>query len=278
MVVTSKLGEQINVLVWSAPIRNAMGEITHVMEMSTNITQLRALQDNLTTLGFLISSVSHSIKGILTGMDAGVYLMESGLSKQNSDGIEEGLDVVKLMVGRIRNLVLNILFYAKNRALIKEVVDVQKFVSDIAFIVEPKANQSNIDFTMDCRNPLGSMKMDETVIRSALINILENAIEACAADTTKKTHHIVFRVKRTENQAVFDIRDNGIGMDRETRESMVNLFFSSKGHAGTGLGLFIANKIVQQHGGSIAVESEPGRGSHFSVTLPVKSPETAEDK
>ncbi len=57
---------------------------------------------------------------------------------------------------------------------------------------------------------------------------------------------------------VFEVEDNGIGMDRETREKIFSLFFSSKGLKGTGLGLFIANKIVDKHGGSIEVESEPG--------------------
>jgi signal transduction histidine kinase len=68
---------------------------------------------------------------------------------------------------------------------------------------------------------------------------------------------------------IFDIRDNGIGMDRETREKLFSLFFSSKGLKGTGLGLFISNKIVDKHGGEIKVESQPGRGSRFLVRLPL---------
>ena len=70
---------------------------------------------------------------------------------------------------------------------------------------------------------------------------------------------------------VFEIQDNGIGMDRETREKIFSLFFSSKGIKGTGLGLFIANKIVDRHGGTIEVESEPGRGTRFLVRLPLEA-------
>ena len=68
-VVTSKSGEHYNVLVWTAPIKNVDGEVTHVMEMSTNITQIRKLQDRLTSLGLLLGSISHGIKGILTGLE-----------------------------------------------------------------------------------------------------------------------------------------------------------------------------------------------------------------
>jgi signal transduction histidine kinase len=70
---------------------------------------------------------------------------------------------------------------------------------------------------------------------------------------------------------VFEIGDNGIGMDRETREKIFSLFFSSKGLKGTGLGLFISNKIVDRHGGTIKVESEPGRGSRFLIRLPLEA-------
>ena len=67
------------------------------------------------------------------------------------------------------------------------------------------------------------------------------------------------------------LEDNGIGMDRETREKLFSLFFSSKGIKGTGLGLFISNKIVDKHGGSIRVDSEPGRGTRFLVRLPLEA-------
>ncbi len=68
---------------------------------------------------------------------------------------------------------------------------------------------------------------------------------------------------------IFEVEDNGIGMDQETREKIFSLFFSSKGIKGTGLGLFISNKIVDKHGGDIEVESEPGRGTRFMVRLPL---------
>jgi len=268
MMVTSKSGEQYNMLIWTAPIRNAAGEITQVMEMSTNITQIRKLQDHLTSLGFLIGSISHGVKGILTGMDAGVYLLDSGFSKQNQDQIEEGLEVVKLMVDRIRNMVLNILYYAKKRDLKWENVDVLKFANDVAFIIQPKTKKPNVEFILEFRQPLGTFEVDASVLRSALINILENAIEACSENGSDKSPRIVFGVRQENEKIIFDVIDNGVGMDEETRKNMFNLFFSSKGQSGTGLGLFIANKIIQQHGGSITVKSEPGEGSRFSIRMP----------
>lgn len=268
MVVTSKSGGQYHVLIWTAPLRNAAGEITQVMEMSTNITQIRQLQDHLSSLGLLIGSISHSIKGLLTGLDGGMYLVTSGFAKADRERIEEGWETVKFMIARIRKMVLNILYYAKDRDLQLETVDVTAFAEDLGNSAEAIMQKHDIEFVRYADNCPGKFEIDPGVVHSALINILENAADACADDRSKDNHKIVFGVKQDDDHIIFDVYDNGVGMDRETRENMFSLFFSSKGHRGTGLGLFISNKIIQQHGGSIEVESELGKGSHFCIKLP----------
>ncbi len=275
MVVTSKTGEQINVLIWTAPIKNAAGEITQVMEMSTNITQIRKLEDHLSSLGLLIGSISHGIKGLLTGLDGGMYLVESGFFKENREQVKEGWDIIKLMAGRIRGMVLDILYYAKHRDLKWEKVDVLSFAEDVALTIEPKIRTHNIEFIRDFDHSTGGFEVDPGIVRSAIINILENAIDACMEDKSGKYHKITFGVKQVENHIVFDVFDTGIGMDKKTEEKLFTLFFSSKGTRGTGLGLFISNRIIQQHGGSILVETALGKGSHFSIILPKLLPESA---
>ncbi len=273
-IVTSEKGEPCNVLIWTAPIRNAVGEITQVMEMSTNITQIRKLQDHLTSLGLLIGSVSHGVKGILTGLDGGMYRIESGLEKDDKQRIKDGWEVVKLMVSRIRNMVLDILYYAKKRDLKWERIDVLSFAGEVASIVEPQALSHGIDFIRNFDNSVGDFEVDAGVVSSALVNIIENAIDACTNDHSKKKHQIVFDVKEEKDCIRFEVSDNGIGMDQDTLENIFTLFFSSKGHQGTGLGLFISNQIIQQHGGSIKVESTPSQGSHFNIRMPKTLPET----
>ena len=111
-------------------------------------------------------------------------------------------------------------------------------------------------------------------------NILENAVEACLEDTSEKSHTISLSVSQNKDYIIFDVQDNGLGMDEATRKNMFNIFFSSKGKKGTGLGLYISNKIIQQHGGSIEVKSDPGIGSQFSIKMPkilpefIKAPQT----
>jgi signal transduction histidine kinase/FixJ family two-component response regulator len=278
MVVTSKAGERYNVLIWTAPLRNGAGEITHVMEMSTNITQIRKLQDHLSSLGLKISSISHGIKGLLTGLDGGMYLVESGLTKDKPERVQKGWEDIKTIVGRIRKLVHNILFFAKERELKYTRIDGLNFAEDVAATVETKIRANGIDFFRDFDESVGMLQIDAGVLRLALINILENALDACLEDQSQSNHKIVFRVQQDDGQVIFEISDNGIGMDQQTYEKLFTLFFSSKGNKGTGLGLFIADKIIDQHGGKISVESKSGRGSKFKVTIPKIELESAKTK
>ncbi len=267
-VVTSKSGEQHNVLIWTAPLRNALGEVSHVMEVSTDITQIRKLQDHLTSLGLILGSISHGIKGLLTGLDAAIYWLDSGFEKGDNERVDKGLSALKLMTRRIRNMVLNLLYYAKERDLNKERVEVLSFAREVSKTFEAKIHGHKIDFIRRFDGAGGTLEIDPAVLSSALINILENAMEACMEEKSRKDHQIVFTVKGDHDQVMFGIGDTGVGMDRATRENMFTLFFSSKGSKGTGLGLFISNEIVQQHGGSIKVDSEHGRGTEFKITVP----------
>jgi signal transduction histidine kinase/FixJ family two-component response regulator len=270
MVVTPKSGDQRNVLIWTAPIRDGEGKIDRVMEMSTDITQIRDLQDHLSSLGLKIGSISHGIKSLLAGIDGGVYLVESGLARDDPDRVREGWDAVKIVIDRIRKLVLNILFFAKEREFKPQNTNVLNFAYDVAASIESKIRAAGAALDCDFSSDSGEVSMDAGVVRLALINILENALDACVEDTAKKSHKIEFSVKPVNQNIVFEIKDNGIGMNRETRENLFTLFFSSKGNKGTGLGLFIADKIITQHGGKINVTSQPNRGSSFKVTIPVK--------
>jgi signal transduction histidine kinase len=243
------------------------------MEMSTNITQIRQLQDQLSSLGMLIGSISHGIKGLLTGLDGGMYRVESGFEKEDQERIKEGWEIVKHMVSRIRNMSLDLLYYAKERDLQWERTDVLTFANDVALTVEPKALGHNIEFVRDFDVSAGEFEVDAGVLSSALTNILENALEACIEDNSKKSREIIFGVRQDKDNIIFDVSDNGIGMDEETREKMFTLFYSSKGREGTGLGLFISNQIIEQHEGTIQVNSTPGEGSRFTVRMPKILPE-----
>ena len=272
-VVTAKSGQKYHVLTWTAAIRNGDGEITQVMEMSTDITHIRQLQDHLTSLGLMIGSMSHGIKGMLTALDGGIYQLETGLKKNDPERIERAFGQVRQMADRIRKMVLEILYYAKSRKLQYQTVDVGQLLKRIVESTIPKAQQNQIPFETEIADDLGQCEVDPNWFESAMVNFLENAIEACTHDRSKSDHRVLFSAHPLEDRRIcFEVKDNGMGMDRETREKMFTLFFSSKGSQGTGLGMFIAHHVITQHGGAIKVSSELGEGTHFTICIPRERP------
>jgi len=239
------------------------------------IQEKTELQDHLSSLGLMIGSISHGIKGLLTGLDGGMYLLNTGFSTENSDRIREGWDIVRFMVERIRKMILDILFYAKKRELNWEQINAVGFADDVARVVEPKIKNHGIEFVRDFEESVGGLEIDAGYIHAAMVNILDNAVDACLKDKSKDSHKIVFSVRQAESFILFDISDNGIGMKQETVEKLFRLFFSTKGSKGTGFGLFISNQIIQQHGGSISVKSSPNKGTTFTIRIPKILPESA---
>jgi signal transduction histidine kinase len=216
----------------------------------------------------MLSSVSHGVKGILTGLDAGVYLAESGLRKSEMDQAQEGLGTIKEMVERVRRVVLDVLYFAKERALEVKRVRVADFAEGVLALASPKIRRHSIELVTEMAVNPGEFEVDEGIAAPALLNILDNAVDACVEDRSKPVHRITFRARGEEGLVIFEIEDDGIGMSADTREKMFNLFFSSKGKTGTGLGLFIAQQVVRQHGGTIDVTSATGQGSCFRVCWP----------
>jgi signal transduction histidine kinase len=270
--MTSPKGEQVNVLVYTAPVRDTEGQIKNVIEMSTNITQIRQLQSQLTSLGLIISSISHGIKGLLTSLDGGVYLVNTGLAKNDRTRFEQGWKMVERNITRIRRMVLDLLYYAKDRVPELEKASAPALAEEVRDVLRGKAAELNIDFKCEVDGKTGEFDVDPKAIRTLLINLVENAIDACRVDKKKTDHEVSIGLKGDPEHVEFSVTDNGIGMDQETRERAFTLFFSSKRGSGTGLGLFISNKIAQAHGGEIKIESELNKGTRLIVRLPRKPP------
>lgn len=268
MQVTAKSGELCHLFISTAAMQDDDQPLTRVIEMSTNITELRLLQDRLASLGLHAGTVSHAIKGLLTQLDGGIYLLNTGTQKEDRRRMAEGLDIINEAASRIRRMILDVLFYAKERPPVLEKVDVLKMARDIATQITPRLKKNSVQ--LECRFDVlvPKVEMDPMSMRIALSNILENALDACLEDKSKAEKKITFGLSFKGDCTIFDIVDTGIGMEKSAIDNLFDLFFSSKGTRGTGLGLFVAHRIITQHGGTIHVTSEKGRGTHFRVVLP----------
>jgi PAS domain S-box-containing protein len=266
-MITGLDGQPRNILITTAPIRDTTGEIAGVMEMGADITQVRDLENRLTSLGMLIGSVSHGLKGLLNGLAGGMYLVNSGMEKGKEDRVEKGLATVQRNVDRINSMVSDILYYAKDRVPTWETLSAPTVAKEACSMLERRAQELQVDLSCAIDQDAGEFEADAQAIRALLANLLENSLDACRLNQNQTEHKVTFKLRGSPDHVEFEVDDNGIGMDQETREKAFTLFFSSKG-TGTGLGLFISDKIAQAHGGSIELESQVGIGTRFVVRLP----------
>jgi signal transduction histidine kinase len=269
MLLPAPSGRRYQTMVWTSPIFSAAGKLLQVLLVFIDVTQIQALKSNLTFLGLMIASISHSIKGVLSGLDAGVYTLGKAIAGRDENRTQEGLDLVRHMAERIRKITLDILYYAKERELNCSLIDLRQFARDVIETVRPRFERRGIRLEGDLEKGTGTFTGDAGLLKAALVNFLENAVDACVADARgKREHRVVLKCESSPDAIGMSVEDNGLGMAPEQLKRLFKVFYSTKGIQGTGLGLFIADQIIRQHGGDIVVESSLGQGSRFCVRLP----------
>jgi len=272
MDVILKDGSKKNILIQTSAIKDEFGVTTHVLEMSTDVTVIRTLQDHLVALGLHIGSISHGLKQLVTGLDGGAYLIESGLDKKDTPLISEGWDIVKDKISQTRQMVMNILYHAKKRKPELSNVLLAVLIREAITAIQTKADQEQIELIWNIPETRIVLHIDQIAIMTALCSILDNAIDACLTSERKGCINFITQVK--SNHIQFTIQDNGKGLSDDEKEKIFDLFYSSKGNKGTGLGLFIASRTIQQHGGDIRVESEKNYFTRVIITLPINKNQT----
>lgn len=268
-------GEMVQMIVYSAPVLDAFGNVAAVIELATNINRIKEMQKELAFLGQSIAALSHDIKNVLEGLQGGAYVVDEALKDQDQELMKKGWSVVKKNIGEISRLVQNILYSSKKRKPTYEAIALDPLFMGTVGVFYEKAQ------SIDCRlraqvNPnLSVVHLDPGATRRMLINLISNALEACSRDKGKVSHTIALRADYFDPlHFMIEVEDDGIGMDDSTCEKIFTQFFSTKGTDGTGLGLMMVHDIVKEHGGRIEVLSAPGKGSTFRIIFPLQQPKS----
>ncbi len=266
-------GQEVYLVTYTSPVLDENGKIVAVMEMSPDVTEVKLLQNQLATLGEAVAGMSHDVKNILSGLEGGVYMVDSGLKYENDQRIHHGWGMVKRNVVKVSDLVKNILYVSKEREPEYEECDPGTILMDAYKLYEEKAQQNGIELIKDFDFNMGACLLDSKGIHSAISNLVSNAIEACRAAPGAKPYQITLSGKIDDHTILIRVIDNGPGISEEVKHSLFKKFFSTKGSKGTGLGLVVTRKIIHEHKGTISVESEPGKGAIFSISIPCRTSE-----
>ena len=269
--VTLLNGNRCQMLVQTSPIVDSRGDVAAVIDMVTDITQVKTDQKELAGLGQSMAVLSHSIKNILEGLQGGAYVVDEGIKDADLGLVKKGWNIVNKNILDVSDFVKNILYSSKHRRPKFEMVSPGQLAGDSVALFREKGVGLNIRLRKQVNPYLPEVSVDITGVRRVLNNLIWNAMEACMNDKQKKRHFVSVKADfYDDDHFMFEIADNGIGMDESTRQKIFNEFFSTKGSGGTGLGLSVVEKIVNMHGGKIEVSSAQGKGTKFRVILRLK--------
>jgi len=252
--------------------------------------------ERLAAVGQTIASLSHHIKNILQGVRGGSYLIELGLgdlvkatdagsgegetdegdidkekAKKSVDMIRKGWKIVERNQDRISALTMDMLTYSKEREPEPEPSDWNAVAAEVVQLQRTRAEELGVKIVWQPAVEMPTLMFDPEAIHRAMLNVMTNAIDACdGVDQGQVTVRAEYSAE--EKVARLFIEDNGPGIAPDELEVIFNVFVSRKGGRGTGLGLPVSRKILEEHGGLILVESQPGQGSRFTLELPSGQP------
>lgn len=245
----------------------AIGQMAGLALEDVRLVNERMRTERLTATGETVAALSHYIKNILQGMTGGSDVIEMGLRKQALSTVDQGWQVVQRNLDKIYSLTMNMLAFAKPRTPRLAPIQLNALVEDVLKLVQRRADDKAVLVKGELGEMIPAVLMDEDGIHQVALNIVANAIDAVPKTTG------VVKVKTaldpTGQWVVLTVGDNGPGIPDEMQDRIFDAFYSTKGHGGTGLGLAVAKKIVDEHGGRIEVASVHGEGTLIRVSLPV---------
>ncbi|MCJ7830673.1 MAG: response regulator [Desulfobacterales bacterium] len=276
-MIRTKSGEKIPVR-FSGTVMYEKNRIVGSVAFFQDLRKIKRLEreliqsEKLAAIGQTVAGMAHGIKNILHGFKGGGYLMNVGIDRDDPVKLKAGFKMLQKNIDRTSALVMDLLSYAKEREPEYQDCTPNEIVGDVCELLAKTAEDNDVQIVKNLSPAIGRVSMDPRTVQRALVNLVSNAIDACVMDNmADKQHRVDIKTTMNENNHIeFEVTDNGSGMTDEVKAKLFTSFFSTKGAGGTGLGLLVTRKLVEECGGSIAVASQLGVGTTFTVRLPYR--------
>jgi signal transduction histidine kinase len=253
----------------------AIAHLAALAVEETRYYQAMVHAERLAAVGQTIAALSHHIRNILQGLRSGAEILKMGIDQKDEDYLRQGWKTFEKNQGKIFDLVTDMLSYSKEREPNIEPTDLNVLCRDVLELVQQRAVERGIQLLTRFDTAMPIVPADPEGIHRALLNVVGNALDAVEDGAGPKVLVATTREPGTDGEvawACVHVRDNGEGIAPERLGEIFRPFVSSKGARGTGLGLAVSRKILREHGGDIVVESRLGKGSTFTLRLPIRSP------
>ena len=222
--------------------------------------------ERLAAVGQTIAILSHHIKNILQGVRGGSYLIDMGLKQHDESLIGRGWQIVEKNQERIYHMVMDMLSYSAERKPALELANVNDTVHDVCELMEARAKECEVELICKLSEDVPEFMFDPEGIHRAVLNIVTNAIDAVEGTPGGRVL-VETSYAADSDEMTVSVQDNGPGIPAAQLPLLFNIFESTKGSRGTGLGLAVSQKIIREHGGEMFVESTEGTGSTFRLVI-----------
>jgi len=221
--------------------------------------------ERLAELGTLTGGLAHEIKNPLSTVGLNLQLLREDLDPENPaySRIISRLTTVQNETGRLREILDDFLRYAGRIEIERKQVELNRLLEELVDFLSPQAGLQRVQLRMKRAPGDIIASVDPKLIKQAVLNLMLNGLQAMPAGG-----EMILSLVNSDGQAVIDVIDTGRGIPPQAIEQIFQAYYSTK-KGGTGLGLATARRIAQEHGGSIQVRSEVGKGSDFSLRLPL---------
>jgi signal transduction histidine kinase len=243
------------------PLRNTLIENRATLER----------QEKLASLGVLATGIAHEIRNPLTAIKVRLFTLKS--SHQPGSSEQEDLEVIRSEIDRLERIVRDFLQFARPSEPELQTMPAEKLLREIQNFLQASLALKKVELKLELLTD-AQIRADLDKLKQVLLNFVQNG-----ADSMPSGGVVTLRLRREEqllngrwvNAVIIDVADEGGGIPPEVQKRLFDPFFTTK-EAGTGLGLPIAARIVEKHGGIIQYETRPNRGTTFSIVLPPAPP------
>jgi signal transduction histidine kinase len=255
-----------------SPLTSTVGEPDGLVCVAQDLTERKALEsrlrqaDKLAAIGRMVAGVAHEINNPLAVILGFAEGMEDGIGP--GDRLHLPVTSIAREALRCQELVQDLLTFSRTAPPATEPIDLNALVRSTGLLAEPRARAQGVELVFDLDDEVGLVSGNRTQLVQVLVNLTTNSMDAMAMGGTLR-----FRSFHADGAVCLDVEDTGVGIPDEIRSRVLEPFFTTKEVGkGTGLGLSLVYEILQNHGGSIQICGDAGRGTTMSVSLPRNMP------
>jgi signal transduction histidine kinase len=226
--------------------------------------------ERMAAVGQTVAELSHTIKNIANALKGSIFVLGKGIELEEKEYLLQGWRMVEENVEKIKNLSLDLLHFGKYSHGNFRKSHPNSPAEEVLKLMAAKAGELGVELKAELNANLQPLALDSEGLQRCLMNLVENAIDACRSnEASSGPKQVILRTRPSPDGGVeYQVVDNGSGMEKAVQQRLFQGFFSTKGTDGTGLGLMMTKRIVDQHQGMVEIQSQPGEGTIIIIRLP----------